>query len=309
VGARDLGTVHLQVDGMSCSFCSESIRKAVGRLGGVEEVRFSLAHEEALVRFSPARIRVGDIEATLRDLGYVVRDPQKVRRFDEQREALAAERRRQVAAAIGAGLFVLAMSTMWAGLWTVRPWHTWVALSVATLVLFRTGGHILSMAWGAARRGIANQHVLLAVGALGGYLVGLLGTPVPTPGWRGLVGFPPIDFYGVVVFLTTYHLLSGYVSLQVRTRASRSVQKLLDLTPPRARVVRGGMEEEVAIEDVRLGDRVRVRPGERMPVDGEVVEGRSAVNEALVTGEPIPAAKAPGQEVIGGSVTGPERSW
>ncbi len=100
----------------------------------------------------------------------------------------------------------------------------------------------------------------------------------------------------------TYHLLSGYVSTTVRARSQEAVRKLLELQPDTARVVRDGSEVEVAIEEILVGDRVRVRPGERIPVDGKVVDGFSAVDESIVTGEPLPVEKAPGAEAIGGSV-------
>ncbi|HUG40672.1 MAG TPA: heavy metal translocating P-type ATPase [Longimicrobiales bacterium] len=297
-----LSTLQIKVGGMSCSFCAESIRKAVGRTQGVEEVHVSLAHEEALVRYDPGRLEASRIHDTLRGLGYTVRDPRKVQSFEEQEAIMRQERRNLFVAASFATVLVLAMAAMWLDLWQMRPWHIYTAFVVATYVFFWTGRHILRMAWGAARRGIANQHVLLTAGALAGYIGGLLGSPIPFTGWNGFYGFPAVDFYGVVVFLTTYHLLSGFVSLKVRTRASRSVRKLLGMQPPTARVVRDGHEEEVAIEEVRVGDRVRIRPGEKVPVDGDVVEGRSAVDQALVTGEPIPAQKETGDEVIGGSV-------
>jgi heavy metal translocating P-type ATPase len=114
--------------------------------------------------------------------------------------------------------------------------------------------------------------------------------------------FPVHDFFAVAVFITTYHLLSGYVSLLVRTRSSQAVRKLLALVPPTARVVRDGREEEILIEQVMPGDLVRVRPGESIPVDGEVTEGASGVNQSLVTGESMPLEKEPGDTVIGGSV-------
>ena len=299
---RSVETAQLKVGGMSCSFCSESIRKALSRQKGVDEVHVSLAHEEALVRFRPGETSERDIQDTLRALGYTVRDPRKVQAFEEQQAAVRGEKRRLYGAAVFALAVFAVMVLMWLGVWRMRVWHVWAAWGGASFVFFWLGRHILRMAWGAARRGITNQHVLLTAGALGGYVAGLLGTPWPAAGWWGLRGFPAFDFFGVVIFLTTYHLLSGYVSLFVRTRASESVRRLLELRPNTARVVREGAEEEVAIEEVRTGDLVRIRPGERVPVDGSVVEGRSAVDEALVSGEPIPEEKAAGDEVIGGSV-------
>ncbi|MFQ5829184.1 MAG: heavy metal translocating P-type ATPase [Candidatus Methylomirabilia bacterium] len=114
--------------------------------------------------------------------------------------------------------------------------------------------------------------------------------------------FPSSDFFGVAVFVTAYHVLGGYVSLLVRTRASQAVKRLLALQPPTARVMRDGSEQELPLDEVRKGDLVRVRPGEQIAVDGIVEEGASAVDESLVTGESLPREKLPGHEVIGGSL-------
>lgn len=143
--------------------------------------------------------------------------------------------------------------------------------------------------------------MLLELGAFAGLfggVLGLIGRFLEVPGLQ----FPAADFFAVATFVTTYHILSGYTSLLVRTRASQAVRKLLDLQPATARVIRDGREEEVPVEDVQPGDRVRVRPGESIPVDGRVVAGVSGVDESLVTGESIPVEKRPGDEVIGGSI-------
>jgi cation transport ATPase len=297
-----LQSLQLKIGGMSCSFCVNAIERGLKRERGVEEVHVSLAHEEALVRFRPQATDEGRIKAALRSLGYLVRDPRKVGAFDEQLELKRKERNDLISAASFAILLFLAMAAMWLKLWQMQDWHAWTSWAIATYVFFWNGRRIIRMAWGAARRFITNQHVLLSVGAIGAYIGGVLGAPVPPLDWYGFVGFPPVDFFGVVVFLTTYHLLSGYISIIVRTRASESVRRLLEMQPPTARVVRGGEEREVAIEEVQVDDRVRVRPGERIPVDGMVDEGASAVDQSIVTGEPIPEDKGRGDEVIGGSV-------
>ena len=172
----------------------------------------------------------------------------------------------------------------------------WIILGLALPMILVVGRPILTMAVQSARRGIGNQHVLLEAGAFGGLTGGLLGL------FWSAQRFPPGDFLSVAVFITTYHLLSGYASSIVRTRASQAVRKLLELQPDTARVVREGEEVEVPLAEVGVGERVRVRPGERIPLDGRVLAGHSAVDESMVTGEPIPAEKLEGAEVIGGSV-------
>jgi Cu+-exporting ATPase len=298
----EVESLQLKIGGMSCSFCVNAIERAIGREKGVDEVHVSLAHEEALVRFRPQETNATRIKDTLTSLGYIVRDPRKVGAFDEQRELHRRERNDFISAAIFAVVMFAAMAAMWLDLWQMRDWHVWVAWAIATYVFFWNGRRIIRMAWGAARRFITNQHVLLSVGAIGAYIGGVLGASVPPLGWYGLVGFPAVDFFGVVVFLTAYHLLSGYVSLLVRTKASESVRRLLEMQPPTARVVRDGREEEIGIDDVIVSDLVRVRPGDRVPIDGRIEEGTSAVDQSLVTGEPIPEDKQTGDEVIGGSI-------
>ena len=284
--------LHLKIGGMQCSFCVASVEKALTRLDGVESASVSLAHEEALVRYDPTRVSEQPIRDTLTSLGYTVRDPRKLRGFEEEEAELRGHGKRLL---LAGGVLLLSlgfMSAMWLGL--RQPWFAWAMLALALVMIFGIGWPILKMAWASLKRGILNQHVLMEFGAFGG-LAG------------GLVGFfaqpwPMADFLGAAVFITVYHILSGYVSLRVRTRSSQAIRKLMRLQPAMARVVRDGDEEEVPVEAVRAGDQVRIRPGESIPVDGEVIDGASAVDESLVTGESIPVDKAPGDAVIGGSI-------
>jgi len=296
--AQTDGTEKLQVKigGMACSFCVASITKALGRMEGVHEVNVSLAHEEALITYDPTKITSTQLKETLCELGYTVRDARKVLDFEEEEAELKRERNNLLLAAGFSGVAIGTMILMWLDLLPPQAWPSlfWLLPILALSTIFGPGWHILTMAWASLRRGILNQHVLLEFCAFAGLIGGFLGYLSPD--------FPLPDFFAVAVFVTTYHLLSGYVSLLVRTRSSQAVRKLLLLVPPTARVVRDGREEEVPIEEVQVGDLVRVRPGESIPVDGEVVEGASSVDESLVTGESIPVEKGPGDPVIGGSI-------
>ncbi len=288
--------LQLKLGGMSCSFCVTSIEKALNRMDGVRDATVNLAHEEALIEYEPQKIEPSELKETLLDLGYTVRDPKKVRTFEEEEEESRTERNNLLLAAGFTAVSLAAMIVMWLDLWlpVISPALYWVMPALALATIFGPGWHILSMAWASLRRSIFNQHVLLEFGAFAGLTGGFLG--------YFSAEFPLHDFFAVAVFITTYHLLSGYVSLRVRTRASQAVRKLLALVPPTARVVRDAREQELPIEEVRIDDLVRVRPGESIPVDGEIVEGASGVDESLVTGESIPREKTTGDEVIGGSI-------
>jgi heavy metal translocating P-type ATPase len=174
----------------------------------------------------------------------------------------------------------------------------WIVAALGAILVFGIGRHIRIMAYQALRRGILNQHVLLEVGAFAGLIGGAIGLATNQP------GYPTAPFFAVSVMIVTYHIFSEWLSLIVKTRSSQTVKKLLDLQPETARVLRGQTELEIPVEDVRIGDLVRIRPGERIPVDGAVVSGRSGVDQAFVTGEPIPIEKAEGDSVIGGSING-----
>ncbi|MFQ5557858.1 MAG: heavy metal translocating P-type ATPase, partial [Acidimicrobiales bacterium] len=293
----------VKLGGMHCSFCVSTIQKALARHDGVEAASVSLAHSEGLVEYDPERIAPVAIVDILREIGYVVRDPRKVRGFEEEEAELRQERDRLLA---GAGFTVTTLALMsfsWLGrplslTWSGErfPYGPWLILGLALATMFVSAGQILAMARASVRRGILNQHVLLEAGAFGGLIGGLLGLFVSPS------TFPPGDFLSVAVFISTYHLLSGYASTLVRTRSSQSVKRLLELAPDTARVVRDGVETEVPVEGVAIGELVRVRPGERIPLDGRVVSGHSTVDESMVTGEPVPAEKSRDAQVIGGSV-------
>jgi len=305
VRTGDAGTARLQVKlgNLHCSFCVSTIEKAVGRLEGVEAVSVSLAHEEGLVTYRPDVLGPQRIVDTLRAVGYSVRDPRKVGLFEEEQAELEAERDRFQVGLLLTIVTLALMSFKWAGhplsvTWDGRhfAYGPWLILGMAASMVFVVGRPVMTMAASSARRRILNQHVLLEAGAFGGLVGGLLGLLVAPE------VFPAGDFLSVAVFITTYHLLSGYVSSLVRSTSSAAVRRLLALQPETARVLRGGVEVEVPVSEVALGDAVRVRPGERVPLDGKVVSGTSAVDESMVTGEPVPADKAPGDEVTGGSV-------
>jgi P-type Cu+ transporter len=288
--------LQLKIGGMACSFCVASITKALGRMDGVRNVNVNLAHEEALIEFHPGVVSADDLQETLRDLGYTIRDSNKVRAFEEQEAELRQQRDNLLFAAGLSAVSLMAMALMWMERLPPQGMAAlyWLMPTLALSAMFGPGWHILTMAWASLRRGILNQHVLLEFGAFAGLIGGFLGYVNPA--------YPAPDFFGVAVFVTTYHILSGWVSLLVRTRASEAVRKLLALAPATARLVRDDREEVLPIGQVVAGDRVRVRPGESIPVDGVVVEGSSSVDEHLVTGESIPAGKRPGDSVVGGSI-------
>ncbi|WP_255152719.1 heavy metal translocating P-type ATPase [Halorarius halobius] len=296
--------VQYNVGGMSCSFCAETINKALERTDGVEDANVSIAHEEVLIQYDDDVVSDVDLRDTLRDLGYTIRDPDKEKRFAQQQEELEDGRRRLLISGIASILSLVLMGIMVArNGWNIfaetdQQWMWYGSLALALVTMFGPGIYIKKKAYNSLRRGIFNQHVLLEAGAFAGLAGGFLGWFVFTGS-----GFPVVHFFIVATFITTYHILSEYTSLIVRTRASRAVNDLMDLQPDTARrVTEDGDVEEVDVDDLEVGDHVRVKPGENLPIDGEVIDGESAVDESVATGESTPIDKQPGDEVIGGSV-------
>lgn len=311
----DKEKLQLKIGGMACSFCVQSIQKSLHRLDGVEKVSVSLAHEEALVQYHPDKVGEAQIKQTFRDLGYTIRDPDKVKGFEEQEAQLRTAKRRLLLAGVFTLVSLGLMILMWVqkGIYvgghftdTDQPWMAWGALVLALATMFGPGRYIKKMAYQSAKRGIFNQHVLLEFAAFGGLLGGLLGlSTLYSPAADEVLGpnFPIVHFFAVAVFVTAYHILSGWASLLVRTRASQSVRKLMDLKPETAFFINpDGTEEEMSIDKLQVGHLVRVKPGMSIPVDGEVVEGASTVDESIVTGEPMPVEKQQGEKVVGGSI-------
>ncbi len=342
----DRARIRARIGGLHCSLCTGTIEKALGSLPGVDKVAVSLTHEQALVEYDPKIARPENLLGTLRDIGYTVSDPRKVRPFEEDERDLVNEGRRFLMATalsivsialiahptgIGAWLLhgvvlasllafvflvlrargmVAAISgcaTLVAVALALVPLKgqpsfeaavPWLVASMAFGLVLGIGRHILVMAFQALRRGILNQHVLLEIGAFAGIVGGTIGFALERP------GYPTAPFFAVTVMVLTYHIFSEWLSLIVKTRSSQAVKRLLDLQPDTALVLREGQEREVPIEQVRLGDTVRIRPGQRVPVDGLVVDGHSAVDQSLVTGEPMPVERRQGDPVIGGSING-----
>jgi len=340
--------IRARIAGLHCSLCTGTIEKALGRMDGVAKVAVSLTHEQALVDYDPDAVAPEEILGTLRDIGYELYDPRKLRPFEEEESALVREGIRLLAA-VTASLSAIGLIASVTGVLSVIVPATVVVLMVplsyallrssgrgralagaagvvapgvaalalrgagvlggplvgqlagvlAAAAVLGIGPHILRMAYQSARRGILNQHVLLEAGAFAGIVGGAIGLTGALP------DYPTAAFFAVTVLIMNYHIFSEWLSLLVKTRSSQSVRRLLDLQPDLARRLGpDGSEAEVPVEQVRVGDFVRIRPGERIPLDGTVREGSSAVDLALVTGEPVPADVGPGDEVLSGSVNG-----
>jgi cation transport ATPase len=205
-----LEKLQVKIGGMACSFCVETIKKGLGRIEGVAGVNVSLAHEEALITYDPSRVTATALTDTLRSLGYTVRDPSKIRTFEEEEAELHHERDRLIVAGGAAWIGFIVMLLMWIG--RHHPLAHWFMAALAVIMIFGPGFYILKMARASIRRRILNQHVLMEIAAFAGLVGGVIGLYNPI--------FKSYEFFGISVFVAAYHILGGYTSLLVRTRAS-----------------------------------------------------------------------------------------
>jgi Cu+-exporting ATPase len=276
--------VDLPVSGMTCAACARSIERTLAAQAGVERAHVNLATNRATVEYDPSRAAVRDLVGAIEDLGYGV--PQKA--VESGAEGCAYLRRLILAAVFTAPIAVLGMSH---GLWHV-PYSNWIQLALILPVIFYAGASFYVDAWSAAIHRAANMNTLIALGTGAAFLYSF---------WQTLNGGHEVYFESAAVIITLI-LLGRTLEARARGRASEAIRRLMDLQPPVARVVRDGAEVEIPIEEVRVGDLLIARPGERIAVDGRVADGQSAVDEAMLTGESMPVEKGPGASVFAGTV-------
>src|SRR5216683_933242 len=282
-------TVHMKVSGLMCSFCTMSLEKALKRYPGVKSVLVNLVHGIVLVEADTAQMSRENLAAAVEKLGYNV-SATEVQQYATDEAIFTLIKQRGF---IGMTLAVLDLLVDPLNLFNLpAQFRAWFSFGVAAFVLLWVGYPILRKTLMAIRQRVINANVLLSAGAWGSFIVGALS--LIDPRWP--------NFLPVAAWLMALHLFFGYFKLDTRKKASEAVRKLLSLQPSRARVQRGDQTVEVPTGEIAVGEVVIVRPGERIPLDGEVVEGVASVDESSFTGESVPSAKDVGGKVIGGTL-------
>ncbi|RAL20593.1 heavy metal translocating P-type ATPase [Lujinxingia litoralis] len=305
-------TETLRIEGMTCASCVGHVEKAIAGLEGVAGASVNLATERATVEFVPRRIDLEAIAAAVREAGYGVtrlaeEDRGAVEEAAREEELGELRRRLGIAALLSAPLLLLEMVPM-----MVPAAHHWlmgvierqtlwmVFFVLATAVQFGPGWRFYRAGWAALRRLSPDMNTLVMLGTSAAYGYSVVATFVP-----GVLPAASLHvYYEASAVIITLILAGKYMEALAKGRTSQAIRRLVGLQPKRARVVRGGKDVEVPLAEVREGDVVRVRPGERVPVDGEVVEGASYVDESMITGEPLPVEKREGAQVVGGTING-----
>ncbi|MDQ3638487.1 MAG: heavy metal translocating P-type ATPase, partial [Actinomycetota bacterium] len=292
------------VTGMTCASCVGRVEKALKKVPGVLEADVNLATERANVRYLAGEVGRRGLEGAVEGAGYGV-----VPSGGKEEDVVGAHEREYgrlktnlTVAAVLTALVLVGSLPMMLGFMPPIPmgWLNLGLLILATPVQFWAGWRFYRGAWGALRHGQANMNTLVVLGTSAAYLYSLVATVAP--GLLAGAGDRADVYFDTSALIVTLILLGRLLEMRAKGRTNEAVKRLGGMRARTARVVRGGEEVDVPVEDVVVGDTVVVRPGEKVPVDGRVVSGSSAVDEAMITGESIPVTKGPGDGVIGATM-------
>ncbi|SFI61967.1 heavy metal translocating P-type ATPase [Thermoflavimicrobium dichotomicum] len=297
-------TVELHLMGMTCAACANRIEKGLNRLPGVSQATVNFALETAHVEYSPAEVSPEDLIQKVKQLGYDAKIKEEKGEEQDHRQSETQKQKR---------LFILSAILSLPLLWTMVShfsftsfiWvpdifmNPWFQLALATPIQFLVGGRFYIGAYKALRNKSANMDVLVALGTSAAYFYSFyLTLTTPLHGSHHMVNL----YYETSAILITLILLGKWLEAKAKGRTSEAIKKLMGLQAKTAIVLRDGQETQIPVEAVVQGDLLLVKPGEKIPVDGEVVEGLSAVDESMLTGESIPVEKQPGDSVIGATI-------
>ena len=284
---------EIKIGGMSCAMCVKTVENSLRKLPGIEELTVNLATEQAYVTYDDKKTGLEEMGKAIEAAGYKYLGPAQDA-GEKEKQALDMElrtRRLRIALGFATGLPLMAVMFL--------PLHFSFLWRLAMLVFSLPGLVFLGFPiFRAAGRALKNKSLNMDVMYSLGIGVALVSSLLATFG-----GLPhEFLFFDTVILLAAFLNLGKYLEIRAKGKTSEAIKKLMGLQPRTATVVRDGSETEIAVEDVRVGDQVLVRPGEKIPVDGRVSEGRGYVDEAMISGEPLPVLKGEGDSVIGGTI-------
>jgi Cu+-exporting ATPase len=303
------GHLNLPIEGMTCASCVARVERSLAKVPGVSDASVNLATETARITFDPERVDLQTLSLAVEKAGYHVgksatqaavaspgtyeKDPQALAREHEIRDLKI---RWLVSLVIGLGLMALMYLPLHLDSRLVEP----VLLILGTFVQVWAGGRFYRAAWAAARHGATTMDTLVVVGTSVAY--GYSAFLTLWPSLAASVGFQHHLYYETAVIIISLILVGRWLEARAKGRTSAAINALMGLQARTARVIRGGVEQDIPVEAVQPGDKVRVRPGEKVPVDGRILEGSSTLDESMLTGESLPVDKAPGDMVIGATL-------
>lgn len=304
-GALQQETARIPVTGMTCAACQANVQRALQREAGVAEAAVNLMTAIATVTYDPQQVTPTGLVGAIRAAGYGATLPdtarsaivEQERRDAETAEEFASFKRKAIATGVIGVVMMAAMPIA-----HHLPWATLVQLLVTLGVMTTAGRHFYVRAWQGLTHRTADMNTLVALGTGAAFLYSLVATLLPSV--FSSRGIPADVYFEAVVLIIAFILTGNAFEARAKRNTAVALRALVQLQPKTVRVVRNLMEREVPIDEVVPGDVVAVKPGERIPVDGVVLRGESAVDESMLTGESIPVAKQQGDRVFGGTMNG-----
>lgn len=297
----------LDVRGMTCASCVDHVEGALKELSGVQEAVVNLGLGTARVVYVPGVVSTSAMKRAVRDVGYEAQERSEgADALDRERQAREEELKRQGRNLIVAGTIgvIVMIGTFYEMLGPLKAFipeflsYKWVIGLLTTPVVFGPGRQFFTNSWRGLKHGVTDMNLLYATGIGAAYGIALINTVFPNAGFGG----EGATFFESAALLTGFIILGRWLEALTRGRTSEAIRKLMKLQPKVARVIRNGQEQEIPADEVELSDLIQVRPGESIAVDGEVVDGYSAVDESMLTGESLPVEKKSGDAVIGGTI-------
>ncbi|MCA1753593.1 MAG: heavy metal translocating P-type ATPase [Spirochaeta sp.] len=279
----------LVIDGMSCAACAASIETVLRGVPGIQQAGVNFASEKLNLRYDPDTIRLSEIKKRVKDVGYGLREQDDDADADAEVAKMNQAKRQLVISSLLAGsVMVLMVVHMFVA---QVPGYLGIVTLLGAPVVFGLGFHVHIASFRALRSGRPNMDVLVSLGSLPPFLIGLVG-----------FFFPVQTFIEMATTIMTFHLIGKYLEARAKGRASQAIRKLIQMGAKTANILVDGKETEVEVKELKTGDIMIVKPGEKVPTDGRVMSGESRVDESMATGEPVPVAKAEGDEVIGATI-------
>ncbi len=292
---------ELKISGMSCAACSAKVEKKLSKLEGVSKANVNLTTEKATIEYNPSKIKVSEMIKAVQALGYGAEKSEEVSR-DREKEQREKEiknlRITLIISIILSSPLVLAMVLSLVGIDVPFLHNGYFQLIIATPIQFIIGFRFYKHAFYALRSKSSNMDVLISMGTSAAYFFSLYNVffqPEKMGGMKDL-------YFEAAAVIITLILLGKYLEAVAKGKTSDAIKKLMGLQAKTARVIRNNVEENIPIEEVEVGDIVIVRPGEKIPVDGKILEGNSSIDEAMLTGESLPVEKKAGDFVIGATI-------
>lgn len=287
---RNTEKVTLKVQGMTCTACSSRVEKTLNNTDGIKSANVNFPAEKVTIEYDPKVLRLIDIKKKVSEAGYELdlEESQDDGIDEDELRIRKTARKMNISIALSSTIMGLMIIHMFI---TPFPFYLPIIAALGLPIIFGTGLHVHKASFKALKNKSPNMDVLVTLGSLPPYLVGLMG-----------LFFPLQTFIEMATTIMTFHLIGKYLEVRAKGRASQAIKKLLQMGAKTAKIIVDGEELEIPVRDLQVGDVMVVRPGEKIPTDGIVVDGNSLVDESMATGESMPVKREKGHEVIGATL-------